>query len=143
VPLWLGGLMIAGNRINNMDNTNKDNNTENHRPWGYYVILSDELDHKVKRITVYPDKRLSLQRHRHRSEHWVIVKGKALVTLQNKEIQLRKGGSVDIPVGATHRVKNIGADDLTFIEIQQGEYFGEDDIERIEDDFGRIPVKDD
>ena len=126
-----------------MDNTNKDNNIENHRPWGYYVILSDEFDHKVKRITVYPDKRLSLQRHRHRSEHWVIVKGTALVTLNNEEIQLGKGESIDIPVGAIHRVKNIGAYDLAFIERQQGDYFGEDDIERIEDDFGRIPVKND
>ena len=107
------------------------------------MILSDEFDHKVKRITVYPGKRLSLQRHRHRSEHWVIIKGTALVTLNNEEIQRTKGESIDIPVGTIHRVKNIGADNLAFIEIQQGDYFGEDDIERIEDDFGRISVKDD
>ena len=126
-----------------MDNTNKNNDIEDHRPWGYYVILSDEFDHKVKRITVYPGKRLSLQRHRHRSEHWFIIKGTALVTLNNEEIQRTKGESIDIPVGTIHRVKNIGADNLAFIEIQQGDYFGEDDIERIEDDFGRISVKDD
>lgn len=124
-----------------MKNTAKHNGIEDHRPWGYFVVLSDEPDHKVKRITVYPDKRLSLQRHRHRSEHWVIINGSALVTLEDKEIPLKKGQSVDIPLFAAHRIKNIGLDNLTFIEIQQGEYFGEDDIERIEDDFGRIPVK--
>ena len=117
------------------------NNTD-HRPWGFYTVLSDEPDHKVKRIVVYPGKRLSLQRHRHRSEHWHMVNGKALVTLNDKQIPLKKGESVDIPVGAAHRIKNIGTENLVFIEIQQGDYFGEDDIERLEDDFGRVSVKD-
>jgi mannose-6-phosphate isomerase len=124
-----------------MANTAEHNDIEDHRPWGYFVVLSDESDHKVKRITVYPDKRLSLQRHRHRSEHWVIINGNALVTLEDKEIPLKKGQSIDIPLHAAHRIRNIGQDNLIFIEIQQGEYFGEDDIERIEDDFGRIPAK--
>ena len=124
-----------------MENTAEHNDIEDHRPWGYFVVLSDESDHKVKRITVYPDKRLSLQRHRHRSEHWVIINGNALVTLEDNEIPLKKGQSIDIPLHAPHRIRNIGQDNLIFIEIQQGKYFGEDDIERIEDDFGRIPAK--
>jgi len=111
-----------------------------HRPWGYYVVLSDEPDHKVKRIMVHPGKRLSLQRHKHRSEHWVIVKGDALVTLDDKEFQLSKGMSIDVPTGAVHRIENTGMEELAFIEIQQGSYFGEDDIERLEDDFGRLPT---
>ena len=104
-------------------------------------MLSDEPDHKVKRIVVYPRKRLSLQRHQHRSEHWVIVKGDALVTLDDKHFRLSKGMSIDVPAGAAHRIENTGREDLAFIEIQQGSYFGEDDIERLEDDFGRVPAK--
>ncbi len=111
---------------------------EDHRPWGYYQILSDEKTHKVKRIIVYPGKRLSLQRHKRRSEHWHIVDGEALVTVEDKKIALSCGGSVDIPQGALHRVENTGQSDLSFIEVQRGDYFGEDDTERIEDDFGRI-----
>jgi mannose-6-phosphate isomerase-like protein (cupin superfamily) len=114
-----------------------------HRPWGYYVVLSDEPDHKVKRIVVYPQKRLSLQRHKHRSEHWVIVKGEALVTLDDKDFRLTKEMSIDVPASTAHRIKNTGDEDLSFIEIQQGSYFGEDDIERFEDDFGRAPPKKD
>jgi mannose-6-phosphate isomerase len=122
-----------------MINTGKKGLEEDHRPWGFYIVLSDEPDHKVKRIVVYPGKRLSLQRHQHRSEHWVIVKGDALVTLDDKKFQLSKGMSIDVPTGAAHRIENIGGQDLAFIEIQQGDYFGEDDIERLEDDFGRVP----
>lgn len=113
-------------------------NGEDHRPWGYYVILSDEPDHKVKRIIVFPGKRLSLQRHKHRSEHWHVIKGEALVTLENTQLTLKDGESVDIPFGAIHRIENRGKEDLAFIEVQRGDYFGEDDIERLEDDFGRV-----
>jgi mannose-6-phosphate isomerase-like protein (cupin superfamily) len=119
----------------------EQNREGNHRPWGYYVVLSDEPDHKVKRIVVYPKKRLSLQRHQYRAEHWVMVKGDALVTLDDKHFQLSKGMSIDIPVGTAHRIENTGGEDLAFIEIQQGTYFGEDDIERLEDDFGRATTK--
>jgi len=111
---------------------------EDHRPWGFYAVLGDTENHKVKRITVYPGKRLSLQRHQRRSEHWHVVNGEALVTLDEKEIRGRPGQSVDIPRGATHRIENPGPGDLVFIEVQRGDYFGEDDIERLEDDFGRI-----
>ncbi|MEE8575007.1 MAG: glycosyltransferase [Thermodesulfobacteriota bacterium] len=110
---------------------------EDHRPWGYYTILSDEVDHKVKRIVVYPGKRLSLQRHRRRSEHWHLISGEGLVTLDDKQVLLKKGDSIDIPTGAVHRIENRTENNTIFIETQSGDYFGEDDIERLEDDFGR------
>ncbi|MEA2102958.1 MAG: phosphomannose isomerase type II C-terminal cupin domain [Thermodesulfobacteriota bacterium] len=113
-------------------------NDESRRPWGFYEVLSDDHpDHKVKRITVYPGKRLSLQKHRKRSEHWVIIFGNALVAVGSQKIELSPGGHVDIPIGDAHRVENIGHDCLVFIEVQMGDYFGEDDIIRLEDDFGR------
>lgn len=108
-----------------------------HRPWGFYEVLADEPDHKVKRITVYPGKRLSLQRHKRRAEHWYIVRGEGLVTVNGQERHFIAGQAVDIPRGAAHRIMNPGSTDMAFIEVQTGEYFGEDDIERIEDDFGR------
>jgi mannose-6-phosphate isomerase len=107
------------------------------RPWGIYEVLADEDDHKVKRITVFPGKRLSLQRHRRRSEHWFCVHGTGAVTLDDRVVEFTPGGAVDIGTGVLHRVENKGTDDLYFIEIQRGDYFGEDDIERVEDDFGR------
>ncbi len=110
---------------------------EDHRPWGYYRVLADEPDHKVKRIVVYPGKRLSLQRHKLRAELWEVVYGKALVTLDDKEIEVGPGECVRIPRNTAHRIKNPGEENLAFIEVQSGEYFGEDDIERLEDDFGR------
>jgi mannose-6-phosphate isomerase len=108
-----------------------------HRPWGYYEVLANEHDHKVKRIVVYPGKRLSLQRHRRRIEHWFILYGDAIVTVDLEEFSLKAGQSVDIPRGALHRILNAGDGDLAFIEVQTGEYFGEDDIERLQDDYGR------
>jgi mannose-6-phosphate isomerase len=110
---------------------------EDHRPWGFYRVLADEPDHKVKRIVVYAGKRLSLQRHQHRKEHWYLLSGEALVTRGDEKIQLRGGQAVDIPQGALHRIENQGQNPVVFIEVQSGTYFGEDDIERIEDDFGR------
>ena len=110
---------------------------ENYRPWGYYIVLSDEERFKVKKIVVYSGKRLSLQRHKRRAEHWHIVQGRARITLDNNQLTLSAGQSLDIPQGALHRIENIGQDELSFIEVQTGEYFGEDDIERIQDDFGR------
>ena len=114
-----------------------ENEREDHRPWGYYEVLSDEADHKVKRIVVYPGKRLSLQRHLRRAEHWFILQGQAIVTRDAEELQLHSGDSIDIPRGARHRVMNPGMENMAFIEVQTGDYFGEDDIERLEDDFGR------
>jgi len=111
---------------------------EGRRPWGFYEVLSDRADHKVKRICVSPGKRLSLQRHRRRSEHWHVVRGEGLVMLDDKQLRLGKGDSVDIPLGVAHRAQNPKDETLVFIEVQQGDYFGEDDIERLEDDFGRV-----
>jgi mannose-6-phosphate isomerase-like protein (cupin superfamily) len=108
------------------------------RPWGHYRVLANLHGFKVKEISVRPMKRLSLQRHRYRAEHWYIVRGKALVTLDEANIPLTRGGSIDIPTRSWHRIKNAGNDELVFVEIQTGSYFGEDDIERREDDFGRV-----
>ena len=110
---------------------------EQRRPWGYYTILSDTPGHKVKRIVVYAGKRLSLQRHRQRAEHWYVVEGEGRATVEGRELRLAAGDSVDIPRGATHRMENRSGADMSFIEVQTGTYFGEDDIERFEDDFGR------
>ncbi len=110
---------------------------DNVRPWGFYENLTDTDTHKVKRITVLPGKRLSLQRHNRRAEHWFVVRGSAVVTRGDSESALSPGGHVDIAMGENHRIRNDGEEDLVFIEIQTGSYFGEDDIIRVEDDFGR------
>ncbi len=107
------------------------------RPWGEYWVLHDDPRFKVKRIDVLPGKRLSYQRHEKRSEHWVIVRGRALVTVDGVERELTAGQSIDVPLGAAHRIANPGPEPLTFVEVQQGSYFGEDDIQRLQDDFGR------
>lgn len=108
-----------------------------HRPWGYYEILAAAADHQVKRITVHPGQRLSLQRHQHRSEHWHMVSGRAVVSVDGQEVELGPGDSVNIHCGAVHRVRNAGELPMVFIEVQRGDYLGEDDIERLADDFGR------
>ena len=108
------------------------------RPWGSFTVLDDELfDHKVKRLVVAPGKRLSYQRHGHRAEHWFIVNGTATVTIDGVERDYRPGDSVDIALGQAHRCENRGSTQVVLIEVQYGTYFGEDDIERLEDDFGR------
>ncbi len=107
------------------------------RPWGKYYVLANEDDHKVKRIEVNPGQRLSLQRHKKRDEHWFIHNGQATVTLNGKEYTLKEKEYIDIPRGSTHRMANNTDKELIFIEIQTGEYFGEDDIERLEDDYAR------
>jgi len=108
-----------------------------YRPWGYYSVLADEPDHKVKRIVVHSGRRFSLQRHLKRDEHWYVVSGTGAATLDTDEVPLGPGSSLDVPRRTVHRLRNTGPDDLVFIEIQTGDYFGEDDIERMEDDYGR------
>ena len=108
-----------------------------HRPWGSFEHLLDTDYCKVKEIIVKPGQRLSYQYHHKRSEAWVVVQGVATVTLDDKDINYAVGEIVDIPVGMKHRVRNDYEDDLIFIETQTGTYFGEDDIVRIEDDYGR------
>lgn len=107
------------------------------RPWGGFVVLADEPDHKVKRLSVRPGARLSLQRHRHRAEHWFVIRGVALVRREGEERCLRGGESIDIPPGAWHRVANAGAEELVLIEVQTGASFDESDIQRATDDYGR------
>jgi mannose-6-phosphate isomerase-like protein (cupin superfamily) len=107
------------------------------RPWGTFTVLDEGNNFKVKRIEVLPGKRLSYQKHSQRAEHWVIVKGTAKVTLDDREIVVLTGQAIDVAVGTAHRVENPGADLLVFIEVQFGTYLGEDDIVRLEDDFGR------
>jgi mannose-6-phosphate isomerase len=107
------------------------------RPWGTYTVLEEAPNFKVKRIEVLPGKRLSYQKHSQRAEHWFVVAGTARVTLDGSEIIVHTGEAIDIPIGSAHRVENPGDDDLIFIEVQRGTYLGEDDIVRLEDDYGR------
>ncbi|HEX8565702.1 MAG TPA: phosphomannose isomerase type II C-terminal cupin domain [Pyrinomonadaceae bacterium] len=109
------------------------------RPWGSFTVLDEGAGFKVKRIEVLPGKRLSYQKHRHRNEHWFVVTGTAKVTLNDETIFVETDKTIDIKIGDAHRVENPSeTEDLIFIEIQRGDYLGEDDIIRLEDDFGRI-----
>jgi mannose-6-phosphate isomerase-like protein (cupin superfamily) len=107
------------------------------RPWGTYEVLATETSFQVKTITVSSGHRLSYQRHRYRSEHWYVVLGDGLVTLDGTTLDVTAGSTVDVAVGMAHRIQNVGTDPLVFIEVQRGTYFGEDDIERLSDDYGR------
>lgn len=109
-----------------------------HRPWGTYTVLEDSDRYKIKRIVVKPGKRLSLQKHFHRSEHWIVVSGTALVRVGDEEKMVKANESVYIPMGEKHRLENPGKIPLVLVEAQVGEYTGEDDIVRMEDDFKRV-----
>ncbi len=111
--------------------------TEVFRPWGSFrsILLSD--DHQIKEIFVEPGQRLSLQSHKHRSEHWIVTEGPALVTINEKEHELVSGSHIFIPQNARHRLANPGSKKIKIIEIQIGNYLGEDDIVRYEDDYQR------
>ena len=109
------------------------------RPWGTFTVLDEGEGFKVKRIEVFPGKRLSYQKHSRRAEHWVVVQGTAKVTLDDREIVVEAGEAIDIGIGSAHRVENSGEQTLLFIEVQRGDYLGEDDIVRLQDDFGRAP----
>lgn len=108
-----------------------------HRPWGWYDSIDDETRFKVKRIQVKPKASLSLQKHHHRAEHWVVVKGTAEITCGDKTLLLTENQSTYIPLGETHRLANPGTIPLEIIEVQSGSYLGEDDIVRFDDDYGR------
>ena len=107
------------------------------RPWGYFVVIEDRTSHKLKRIVVNPGGRLSYQMHRYRSEAWTIVKGCGCVIIDDVVQYVGPGSVVVIPAGRKHRVLNEGTEELEFIEVQTGTYFGEDDIVRFSDDYGR------
>jgi mannose-1-phosphate guanylyltransferase / mannose-6-phosphate isomerase len=108
-----------------------------HRPWGTYTVLEEDTRFKIKRIEVSPGASLSLQMHHHRSEHWIVVSGTAGVVNGEQELMLRTNESTYIPAGHKHRLRNPGLLPLVMIEVQSGEYLGEDDIVRYDDHYGR------
>lgn len=108
------------------------------RPWGFYEVLIDLPNYKVKRITINPGNRLSYQYHEKRQEQWTVVLGTLTIILDDKKVFRKVGGSIKIPLGARHRAWNETSENVQFIEVQTGKYFGEDDIVRIEDDYNRV-----
>jgi mannose-6-phosphate isomerase len=110
------------------------------RPWGSYTVLDEGHHYKVKRLEILPGKRLSYQKHTQRTEHWMVVQGSASVTLEGQEMMVETGRTMDVPLGAAHRIANPGSETLILIEIQRGSYLGEDDIIRLQDDYGRAPA---
>jgi mannose-1-phosphate guanylyltransferase/mannose-6-phosphate isomerase len=108
-----------------------------HRPWGYYETLNGGARHQVKHLLVHPGAALSLQLHHKRAEHWVVVKGRAQVTVGDEVRILEENQSTYIPVGTKHRLQNPGPEPLSIIEVQSGDYLGEDDIVRFDDVYGR------
>jgi mannose-1-phosphate guanylyltransferase/mannose-6-phosphate isomerase len=109
-----------------------------HRPWGSYRTISLGNRYQVKEIVVNPGASLSLQKHHHRAEHWVVVEGTASVVRDEETLQLHENQSIFIPLGAKHRLTNSGTMPLRLIEVQSGSYLGEDDIVRFEDNYGRV-----
>lgn len=107
------------------------------RPWGRWDNLYEEPGFKVKRLLVNPGQRLSYQTHARRAERWTVAKGEALVTLDGKDIRLPAGAMLEVPLGAAHRLANPGTTELVLVEVQLGDYLGEDDIVRLSDDYGR------
>ena len=107
------------------------------RPWGAWHVIDVEDGFKIKRIHVNPGARLSLQSHENRSEHWVIIKGEATCEVDGEVTVVHHGESIDVPLGAKHRLGNQGTEELVIVEVQLGNYTGEDDIARYEDDYGR------
>ena len=121
-----------------MSESNADNSPKfDRRPWGTFTVLDEGENFKVKRIEVLRGKRLSYQKHAQRAEHWVVVQGAAKVTLDDRDFIVTAGQAIDIAIGSAHRVENPGDELLVFIEVQRGNYLGEDDIVRLQDDFGR------
>ena len=108
-----------------------------HRPWGHFISIDEGPMWQIKKIIVNPNSSLSLQMHHHRSEHWVVVKGTAFVEIDSKKTILKKNQSINIPLGAKHRLSNPDKNQLIIIEVQSGSYLGEDDIIRFEDNYGR------
>lgn len=125
------------NKLKEINDLRADYHLTTYRPWGSYTILEEGHFYKIKRITVLPGKKLSFQLHYHRSEHWIVVKGTAIVTVEGKEYLVRSGESTFVKTGLKHRLENPGKVLLEVIEVQLGQYLGEDDIVRLDDDFGR------
>jgi len=119
------------------DRTPQGEGDATERPWGSYQTIDEQASHKVKRIVVSPGRRISYQRHAHRAEHWFVVSGAGQVTLDGADRHVGAGDAVDVPQGSAHRIAADDGAPLVFIEVQTGSYFGEDDIERLDDDYGR------
>lgn len=124
--------------MNKPQSSSTTNQTLEIRPWGGYIILVDEEKCKVKKLILNPKKRFSLQYHHKRTETWTIVKGKLEITIGDKKEIYSYGDTLIVPVGTKHRIENVGDEPAELIEVQTGTYFGEDDIVRLEDDFGRV-----
>lgn len=107
------------------------------KPWGSYRVIDSGGGFQVKRLELRPGSRISYQTHQRRSEHWFIVQGVGVVTVDGVERHVAAGQSVDVAIGTAHRIANVGENLLQFIEVQLGDYFGEDDIDRLDDDYGR------
>lgn len=107
------------------------------RPWGWYETVSEVAGNKIKRIGVLPGQQLSLQKHHQRAEHWVVTQGTARITLDDKVFDLTPGQHCDIAVGQVHRLANLTTEPVEIVEVQFGAYLGEDDIVRLQDDYGR------
>ena len=107
------------------------------RPWGSYTVLAEGDSFKVKTIEVHPGQRLSYQKHARRAEHWFVVTGEGIVTLDGVDVPVHRGSTIDVGLRVAHRMHNSGSKPLVFVEVQHGDYFGEDDIVRLEDDYGR------
>lgn len=122
---------------NRTETTRTETIVRTHRPWGWFETVSEVAGNKIKRIQVLPGQQISLQKHLHRSEHWVVTQGLARVTLDARVFDLTTGGQCDIAVGQIHRVANPGDTVVEIIEVQFGTYLGEDDIVRLQDDYGR------
>ena len=111
------------------------------RPWGSYTILHSGVNYQVKKLTISPGKRISMQSHKFRAEHWFVVSGEGIAELNDDIITVLPGDSVDVAIGVKHRVTNGGEGDLVLIEVQTGTSFSEEDIIRYEDDYGRVAQK--
>ncbi len=111
--------------------------TTEKRPWGSYTVLCEGPGYKVKKVSVSPGQRLSYQFHSRRQEHWMLVEGVATITLEGKEYRLEVGQTFNVPMGARHSLANASTIPMSIIEVQRGDYTGEDDIVRLDDDFGR------
>ncbi len=134
------GAPKVGNLVSEIEKVNADVVQEHlfdHRPWGDYQVLEDAEHYKVKSIRVKAGEQISYQSHGKRAEHWIVVRGEAIVTLNDKDIPLKPGDHIFIPVGAKHRIRNDTTKTVEFVEVQTGDYFGEDDIVRYSDIYGR------
>ena len=125
-------------KLKNQERTEAVLHRKVYRPWGYYDSVDRGERHNTKRIVVNPGARLSVQKHHHRAEHWIVVKGTAIVTKGEEEILLTENESTYIPLGVIHSLENPGVIPLEMIEVQSGSYLGENDIVRFEDKYGRI-----